>query len=215
MAAWWDRLSSLNQAFYVLALFFSTLFSWQFVSSLGGLGDGDHGDGNGGDGGDVGHGDLVHGDVSHGDAHDGHLDHDTGGVATFRLLSIRSILAFGLLFSWAGALYLQSNVSETWALIRAVMWGLAGMIVVALFFWVLPRLAEEGTADLDTAVGRVGQVYLNIPEDGVGQIKDIVRSAVHFVRARSRGALPLPAGTMVRVVQRLDASTLEVEEIEA
>jgi hypothetical protein len=183
-----------------------------------------------------GHGDLgTHTDVgahpagAHVDlgAHHGGADsaqhageHDvraegTASLATFRLLSIRSILAFGTLFSWAGALYLQDAVFPVIALIRAVLWGLAGMVIVALFFWVLPRLTEEGTANLDTALGTTGQVYMNIPEDGMGQIRVLVSGTVSFVWARSRGGRPLVAGTMVRVVRRVDATTLEVEELES
>jgi hypothetical protein len=251
MASWWMGLSPLNQTFYVLAFFFSTLFAWQFVASFAGLGGGHVDTGGHTSGGDFhagasghadaglhagGHGDVgshtdvgahpagAHADLSahHEDAgnaqHAGEHDARAEGassLATFRLLSIRSVLAFGTLFSWAGALYLQDAVFPVIALIRAVLWGLAGMVIVALFFWVLPRLTEEGTQNLDTAVGTTGQVYINIPEDGLGQIRVLVSGTVSFIRARSRGGHPLAAGTMVRVVQRVDAMTLEVEELES
>lgn len=246
MAAWWADLSSLNQFFYVLAVFFSVIFGWQFLSSLGGLGDhvgadhaagghdaahfggGDHAAGGhdaahfGGDHAATGH-DAVGHDAAHaGGAHttDGHTadqhetQHDSDSVATFRLLSIRSVLAFGTLFSWAGALYLQRSLFPGLALLRATLWGLAGMVIVALFFWILPRLSEAGTADLDTAVGQTAQVYLDIPEGGAGQVRVRVSGAVSFVRARSRDGRYLPSGTGVRVIRRLDGSTLEVEPLE-
>ena len=206
MLAWWDGLVSLNQGFYVLAVFFSTVFVWQFISSLSAIGaETEAGDGDveaGGDG----------PDVQAGDGADDLLE-DSSGLATFRLLSVRSILAFGTLFSWAGALYLQQDIGTAGALIRALLWGLSGMVVVGLFFWVLPRLSEEATSDLDTASGRSGPVYMNIPADGVGQVKVIVSGRLRFVRARSRNGRPLQAGTMVRIVRKLDAMTLEVEEV--
>jgi len=232
----------LNQFFYVMAVFFSVIFGWQFLSSLGGLGDhdaGGHGDGHlGGDHGadpaHVGGHDAGHlgGDVAHAPAGDHPMafDHDDAGathdadqygahhdgdsVAAFRLLSIRSLLAFGTLFSWAGALYLQRTLFPGLALLRATLWGLAGMVIVALFFWILPRLTEEGTANLDTAVGESGQVYLDIPEGGYGQVRVRVSGAVSFVRARSRDGRYLPSGTGVRIVRRLDTATLEVEPLE-
>ena len=200
MATWWNDLSSLNQTFYVVAVFFSTIFVWQFVSSFGGLGGEEEG---GAEVSDTGAGDTTQ-----------DLIDDAAGLATFRMLSVRSVMAFGTLFSWAGALYLQQDITPAWALVRALLWGLSGMLVVALFFWVLPRLTEEGTASLDTAVGRNGQVYLNIPEGGLGQIRVLVSGRLRFMRACSRSGQPLRAGTMVRVVKRLDATTLEVEEIE-
>ena len=209
MGAWWGGLTALNRGFYVLAIFFSTLFGWQFIASLSGLG----GESEAEAGGEAEAGvDMDQGDVQDAGGHD--LVEDAAGLATFRLLSVRSIMAFGTLFSWAGALYLHEDAAQTWALVRAVLWGLTGMVVVAIFFWVLPRLAEEGTANLDTAIGRSGQVYLNIPEDGTGQIRVLVSGGLQIVRARSRGGRVLLAGTMVRVVRRLDAMTVEIEEIE-
>lgn len=221
MAAWWASLSPLNQVFYALAVFFSVLFGWQLVSSFSALGDAD------GTIDDVSDTDVSDADVSDAgapdvEASDGDavgdgdaLDQESESVTTFRLLSLRAILAFGTLFSWAGALYLQRSLFPGLALLRALLWGLAGMVTVALFFWVLPRLTEEGTANLDTAIGQVGPVYLDIPEDGVGQVRVRVSGAISFVRARSRDGRYLPAGTQVRVIGRLDGATLEVEPVEA
>lgn len=244
MLAWWGRLSGLNQAFFASAVFFSALFLWQLLASLTALGDGaGHDLGHDVGGHDLGGHDLAGHDLGGHDVDAGHVGHfapvepatgdhtvvaehvgsehgadDHGhdaSVSTFRLLSIRSILAFGTLFSWAGALYLQNALFPGLALLRAVLWGMAGMVTVALFFWMLPRLTEEGTANLDTAVGQLGQVYLTIPEDGTGQVRVMVSGVMSFVRARSRNGVQLPAGTQVRVTRRLDMGTLEVDEVEA
>jgi hypothetical protein len=242
MAEWWNGLSALNQVFYVAAVFFSTIFLWQLFSAFTGLGDhgiagADHADAGGqtevgpGDlaGGDWSHGDIGHGDWSHGDAihpetapgeamsaesvdHD--LLHDASGLATFRLLSVRSILAFGTLFSWGGALYLERDLGQGAAIVFAALWGLAGLLVVAAFFWILPRMAESGTSNLDTAIGQVGEVYMNISEDGVGQVKVIVSGALQFVRARSEDGRFVRAGTPVRIVRRIDSNSLLVRPIE-
>ncbi len=210
MSAWWSSLSPLNQMFYALAVFFSALFGWQLVSSFSALGDGDL-DASADDV-DLADGD---GDATWVDTDGDAFDQDSESLETFRLLSIRSILAFGTLFSWAGALYLQRSLFPGLALLRALLWGLAGMVTVALFFWLLPRLTEEGTANLDTAIGQIGTVYMDIPEGGVGQIKVLVSSTTSFVRARSHDGRYLPAGTAVRVISRPDSSTLGVEPVEA
>ena len=199
--SWWSNLSALNQAFFVAAMFFTTIFVWQFVSSLGGLGGDEPGDVD------------ADAELGDGDMGDGDLLEDASGMATLRLLSIRSIIAFGTLFSWAGALYLAEDRSMFSAMGLGVAWGVAGMLVVALFFWALPHLTEEGTADLDTALGKAGQVYMDIPENGTGQARVVVSGTVSFIKARSRDGRRLPAGTPVRVIGRLDSSTLEVEAI--
>lgn len=205
MFTWWGGLGALHRAFYIAAVFFSTLFIWQFFSAISGLGGGDEElstDAVGAEGAD---GDSFGADE---------LTEDFAGLATFRLLSVRSILAFGTLFSWAGALYLGHTLLPIFAMLRAFLWGIAGMLTVALFFWVLPRLSEEGNSDLQTAVGQTGTVYLTIPEDGTGQVRVLVSGALQFIRARSQHGRPIPAGTPVRVTDLFDTSTLEVEELE-
>jgi membrane protein implicated in regulation of membrane protease activity len=204
MAEWWAALGGLNRAFYALAVFFSTIFLWQVVSSLAGLG-------GAGEAAEVEGGPEAGGlDMADTEGADDLIE-DASGLATFRLFSVRSILAFGTLFSWAGALYLQQDLPPGWALARALLWGLLGMVVVGAFFWLLPRLSEEGTGHLASAVGETGQVYINIPQDGLGQVRVIVGGRVSFVKARARGGQALPAGTPVRVVGLIDSLTLEVE----
>jgi hypothetical protein len=202
MAGWWGGLSALNRAFYVIAVFFSTVFGWQLISALSGLG------------GEEGGAEAEIGEDLDLEADGEGFAEDTGGLDVFRLLSVRSILAFGTLFTWAAALYLNQGGWAGWAIIRALLWGSAGMVVVTLFFWLLPRLTEEGTSDLDTAIGQTGKVYMNIPEGGVGRVRVVVSGALRFVPARSVDGRAMEAGTAVRIVGRLDASTLEVEEAE-
>lgn len=226
MVAWWTGLTPLNQVFWGLVVFFTTLFVWQFIASFAGLlvdTDADVGaDAHGLDGAadhDAPH--DLHGDVAAGNgdghaglepSHDAHAE-DHGGLATFRLLSVRSVLAFGMLFSWAAALYLGRDISYWRAFAQSALWGLLGMLVVAAFFWSLPRLSEEGTANLGTAVGRTGTVYLHIPDEGTGQVRVLVGDRISYVRARSASDRGIAAGTTVRVVRVVDGSTLEVEEV--
>ncbi|MBM3190259.1 MAG: hypothetical protein FJZ90_16260 [Chloroflexi bacterium] len=207
MLSWWAGLGGLHRTFYIAAIFFSTLFVWQLWSAIGGLGGGEEEL-------EADTGADADGAVELGAEGDDYTE-DASGLETFRLLSVRSILAFGTLFSWAGALYLGRTLLPIFAVLRAFLWGLAGMVVVALFFWLLPRLTEEGTSDLRTAIGQTGTVYLNIPEDGAGQVRVMVSGALQYVRARSRSHQPILAGTPVRVVEVLDSSTLEVEQLEA
>jgi membrane protein implicated in regulation of membrane protease activity len=212
MITWWSGLTPLNQLFWVLVVFFTTLFVWQIVASFTGLvaeggadADGDV---------DLG-GDLADGDGSapadlDGDA-DGDLTEDTSGLFTFRLLSLRSALAFLTLFSWAAALYLGNDISYWRAFLLAALWGLAGMVAVAAFFWALPRLAEEGTMDVSRAVGETATVYVTVPREGTGQVRVLVGDRVSYLRARSASGRALKPGTPVRVV-RVDGAVLEVEE---
>ncbi|MBM4355223.1 MAG: hypothetical protein FJ109_15805, partial [Deltaproteobacteria bacterium] len=128
MMEWWNGLSSLNQGFYAAAAFFSVFFLWQLVSALIGLSGGEDA-GVGGDH-DVGGPDAGSPDAAHAGGDDG--SHDPGAtVSAFKLLSVRSIIAFFTLFCWAGALYLQEGVAISLTLLYAFLWGLAAAVAVS------------------------------------------------------------------------------------
>ncbi len=103
MEAWWTNLTALNQTFFAIAIFFSSLFFWQLLAAPVGLG--------GGGGADSGDAAL---DDAGPEIDDGIQD---ASAAAFKLLSVRSIIAFGMLFGWAGALYLQSGTEVESALL--------------------------------------------------------------------------------------------------
>ena len=167
MEVWWTNLSTLNQSLYVLAVFFSVFFVWQLVAALMGLGGG---------------GDLADVDDARPDAVE---DVQDGSVDAFKLLSLRSLIAFGMLFGWAGALYLQSGQEVSSAILYAVVWGGAGMVLVSYFFHTIRRLEETGNPRLETCVGTEGEVYIDIPEGGSGQVRVMESGAVSFSAVNS------------------------------
>ncbi len=199
MMEWWNTLTTLNQVFYGLAVFFSVLFIWQLLAALLGLTD----DGDG----DFDHGGDADGGVDH---HD-HLDAaDT--AASFRLVSLRTIITFFTLFTWGSSLYLSQEEPPGTAMGLAALWGLAGMVLVAAVFYWMAKLGETGTSDLDSAVGTAGTVYVDIGEGGGrGEVRVTVSGVVTYVKARSVDGQGLKAGTPVRVLRRLGQNVVEVE----
>ena len=223
MGAWWSDLGSAAQVFYVAALFFSALFLWQLIAAVVGLGGGEDFDMDAGAAeadvdvdvdvdADVGaDADVAvgeHPEFEHGAEIDG-----TATLVTFKLLSFRSILAFCMLFSWAGALYTQGGAKLTAALLYATGWGLLAMVLVALLFYGLRRLTESGSPRIATCLGTEGTVYLDIPTGGTGEARVTVSGVVSHVRARGAGGQELQAGTTVRVRRILGPRTIEVEPL--
>lgn len=225
MAEWWSGLTTLNQAFFVIAVAFSALFVWQLLSAIFGM--------FGAAGGDMDmHADVPAGidmhppdiapgmdfcaDVAAG-APDVHVpEHlEVGGaetVASFRLISIRSLVAFGTLFGWAGALYLEEGLGTGPAVFFALLWALAGMLVVSAIFYLMQRMTETGTPVLATAIGQPGTVYMDIPAGGAGKVRTLVGGVVTFVNARAAGGAALSGGTPIRVRRLVDSTTVEVEK---
>jgi len=193
MAAWWNSLPLLTQAFYAAALLFGILFLWQLIMTVIGLGGGES--------------ELS----SHVD--DVTVHHDTGDssetVAVFKLLSVRSVLAFFTLFTWAGALYLTNHMPPARAVPYALLWGIAAMLIVAFLLRALSRMAESGTASISSCLGATGTVYLDIPAGGDGEVRVMMSGAMTHLRARCAGA-GLKAGAAVRVVKVTGPNSIEV-----
>jgi len=215
MGEWWQGLTGVNQFFYGAAAFFSVFFLWQLLAALVGLGGGEDADVDGdidvdadaaGDAGELDDG--TYSEFEHG----AEMDADAT-VASFKLVGVRSVLAFCTLFSWAGAMYLNQGKSLAVALSWAIGWGLCAMVVVALIFHLMRRMTESGTPALATSVGTAGMVYLDIPAGGLGEARVPVSGVMTHVRARAVEGKHLTVGTPVRVKRLLDVSTVEVEPV--
>lgn len=203
MEAWWEGLSALNKVFAIFALAFSVAFIVQMIMMVLGLDAHGH---------DIG-GSDIHAVDMHDVGHASDADHGGPGV-TLTFLSVRSIMAFGTLFTWAGTLYLATGTSLILAIIYSVLWGLAGLFAVSFLLYWLLRMQEIGNVPLWKAVGEEGTVYMDIPEEGTGKVRILCGGTICFVNARSKSNKPLLAGTPVKAVGTLDARTLEVELLE-
>ncbi|HUS90766.1 MAG TPA: hypothetical protein VM695_02910 [Phycisphaerae bacterium] len=216
MIEWWNSLGMLNKVFYGAAGFFSLVFAWQFISSMIGLGGSDV-DIDAGPHADVDT-DIDSGVDAHGvdmDSIEAHSIEEAGeSVVSFHILSVRAVLAFFTLFTWAGALYLDADKPVSHALVLATAWGLGAWVLVAVLIHWMRKLAETGTKQLHTCVGQRGTVYMDIPGAGEGQVRVSVSGVVSMVRARAAGGGPIPSGTPVRVLRMLDASSVEVAAAE-
>lgn len=205
MESWWLGLSFLNKAFAVSAVTFTVLFLWQILAVIIGLDTDAHSP----DAGGIDHGGLDHAGDSGGDHSAGH----GADAVTLTFVSIRSGIAFGTLFSWAGTLYLASGTPAVLAILYSAVWGLIAMFAVAFMLYWLLRQQEWGNASVWTAIGEQGSVYMDIPDHGTGKIRVLVSGAISFVNARSLDGNRLDAGTKVRVVGVVNDNTVEVEGI--
>jgi membrane protein implicated in regulation of membrane protease activity len=134
-------------------------------------------------------------------------------MSAFKLISLRSIIAFATLFTWAGSLYLNNGLAVSSAVSLALLWGIVAMAIAALIPYSMRKLTETGNIKLASCVGTPGSVYMDIPEGGQGEIRVTCSGVLTHVKARARGGMPIKAGTQIRVVRMLQPSVAEVEKI--
>lgn len=196
----WSGLSALNRALFVAAGFFSVFFLWQMVAAFIGLG---------GDGG------VDDGTSATPDSQDHPPDtHET--VSLFKLVSVRSVMAFATLFTWASALYMSiGGMSTNKSLLLGLVWGLAAMAAVAVIMNVLRRLTHTGNLVISSCVGATASVYLDIPPAGVGEIRVMCGDTMTHVKARAAGAAEIKSGAAVRVARMAGPDLVEVELLDS
>lgn len=140
--------------------------------------------------------------------HGGH-DSDLHAVgepdAGFAILSLRSLLAFGMFMGYTGVVALR--LGGSWAV--ALLAGTAGGVLAAWLAWRLLRavlrLQSSGTLDLQNAVGLTGFVHLRIPAGmaGTGKVMIEVQGALREMDALSEEG-DIPTGQTVLVVGLTD-----------
>ena len=99
--------------------------------------------------------------------------------------------------------------------IGAVLGALA-MYGVAKIIQLTARLASNGTLQMRNALGQTATVYLMIPARGAGQGKVNLTVQERFIEASAitDGAVSLPSGAFVRVVDVRADNVLVVEQEE-
>ena len=197
--AWWQTLSTLNQAFYLAAMFLSVIFIWQLIAAIIGLG-----------GADMDIESHVDSTAVHDSPHDAQ---DT--IAAFKLMSVRSILAFFTLFSWAGALYMGSGVRVSLSLVYAALWGFAAMLIVSVLIHMMVRLTHSGNMKIGSCIGTTGSIHIDVPVSGSGEIRIMCNGVMSHFRAKAAGDKVIKSGTSVKVTRVVDANTLEVEPVDS
>lgn len=192
---WWRALAPVNKWFYEAAAFFGVFFLWQLIGSIAGLGSHDDVD--------------VDTQVDPSAAH--HTPDDAQDtLQAFRLVSVRSIVSFFTLFTWASALYMNCGSTAVRSMLYGVLWGLAGMLLVSWIVHAMRGMAETGTMKVSSCVGASGAVYLDIPASGAGEVRVLCDGVMTHFKARVAGGLSIKAGAPVKVLRVLGGDTLEV-----
>lgn len=209
MSEWWNALQGFEKFFWSLAIPFTVLFIIQMTMLVIGID-------NGGDIGDAG-GDIDLDGGFDSDVDSG-LDIDGGNELkvplNLRLFTLRNIIVFFTIFSWAGIVGVKHNYSKIGTIAFAFILGSVVVVILSAVFSLLLKATESGTMDIKNAIGVKGEVYLTIPEKGkgVGKIQLVIQGSLRELEAVTNG-VELKTGTKVKVTDVTDKNYLEVEPI--
>ena len=118
-----------------------------------------------------------------------------------------------MMFGLVGlALYRESQVGILFSMVGAIMAGAASVWIIKKLFGVFGKLQSSGTIEIDSAVGAQGNVYLKIPQGGVGRVLVKVKNSLREFDASAVDENEIPSDTPIRVVW-VDGKVLVVEKI--
>ena len=143
---------------------------------------------------------------------DGNLD-DVGSA--FQLFSLRNLVNFLLGLGWTGvALYhtIENNI------LLGIVAALVGCAFVVLFFFVMKgmmKLAEDNSFKIEDTVGKIADVYTNIPANngGKGKVFVSVKGSTRELTAINSSDIDMKAGMVVKVAG-LEENILIVKPLE-
>ena len=195
---WWNSLDLAAQIFYCIAIPASVILLIQTVLTFIGIGDGAEADADA----DVDIPDDA-------DTPDGVFGgdtvtetHDFVGLEGLRVLTLRGIIAFFVVFGWVGVVMDSFDIKLYITIPVAFVCGVAIMFVLALIFRSLMKLRNNGNIDNKNAIGVSGKVYLTVPpsRQGQGKVQIIVQGAFVEREAVTDDPSPILTGSEIVVV---------------
>ena len=138
------------------------------------------------------------------------------GDSGLRIFTVRGIVAFFAVGSWAGLSALSLSGSAAAAIITAFIAGSLALLLVAWFFRWAASLNENGSLQMENAVGKVGEVYIKIPANmsGTGKVNVIIQGRLTEAEAMTDSDRPLKYGEPVEVVGMAVGNVLKVRPIQ-
>ncbi|WP_321280720.1 hypothetical protein [Marinifilum fragile] len=186
---WWSAMDIVEKIFWGISIPFSVLFLIQMVITF-----------LGGDVDDV---------AADGDAD---VSGDTG--IDFQFLTLKNLIAFFTIFGWTGIICLHMGFGAGLATFIATIAGLIMMVIMASIMYFMGKLTEEGTLNLNNAIGKAGNVYLTIPANrkGMGKVQIQVQG-LQTLDAITDAEKDIKTGAVVEVVEILNDQILVVYPI--
>ncbi|MBP7283670.1 MAG: hypothetical protein KBA66_18935 [Leptospiraceae bacterium] len=118
----------------------------------------------------------------------------------FKFLSLQTISIFSAAMGWMGLyLYKHTSLGVYISLTLALIFGVVCSGFEIWLFTKVKGLGQINRLDLTNAIGKVGKVYLTIPEFGVGEIQVSFQGSMKNIKAVSSSGEKIPAFEEIKV----------------
>lgn len=190
MGDFFEKMTTLEQTYWVIALIGSAVFAVIFILTFIGGGDADM------------------------DADGTDFEADDGGVG-FQFFTFKSVVSFFTIYGWTGIICIDNGYSRLATLLISGAAGLAMMFATSLLFFWMHKLTQSGTLKIKNAIGSIGEVYLPIGANrsSIGKIQIKVQGSLRELEAITDNEEDLKTASIVKVVEVVSAELLLVEKL--
>lgn len=184
---WWDGTDWFEKFYWILALPSTLTFLFIMVTTFFG------------------------GDIDS-DMPDADADIDADGGIGFQFITFKNLIGFFTIFAWSGLASIKNDVGMMYTILVSVLSGLAMMFIMAGIYYLLSTMVDDGTLKVKNAIGRLGEVYLNIPPngEGLGKVHITVQGSMREMTAITSETEMIKMGTVVKVLEVIDGHILLV-----
>ena len=132
------------------------------------------------------------------------------------LFSLRGILAMAAIGGWSGLVMHEAGITTVITVILSVAIGFMALVGLAWLMKISMKLQSNGNLNLGYAIGRVGTVYIPIPENmkGSGKINLTIQERFVEIGAVTSSDRKLMTGESVRVVATDETGLVVVETLD-
>jgi hypothetical protein len=137
-------------------------------------------------------------------------------LKSLRIFTLQGFVTFFAISGWTGLLFLRIGLHVALAILLAFFCGVLAMTALALLLRAFLNLQSDGTVQLRNALGAQGEVYLRVPAEGQGKgkVSILIQERYSEFDAITYEKMPLPTGSVVRVIDIVSNEILVVEKVE-
>ena len=187
MVDWLIEILDFERIYWYLAVPFTVLLVLQLIATFLGIG-GDDGD---------------------------DFNDDGDSEPTFKVFTIKNFITFFAVFGWSGITFSQTGLGQFSVIIISTLLGIIVLLIVSALFYFITKLTDNGTMNIQRAIGVTGEVYLPIPanRNGVGKINITFQGSFRELDAMTDSDKKLPRGTIVVVRDVVNGNILLVDKM--
>ena len=201
---WWGNLGLIGQIMACFAIPMTVIMFLQLILMIIGVGFGGDTDG------DVDDGTMVPGsETTPPDSK------SCGHTATFKILTIRGIVAFFALGGWAGIAALTAGLHPFWAIQISLFIGVCALLLASIVIRLALKMQTSGNININNAISQTADVYIRIPANRSekGKVTMVLQERFVELDAITDNDTDLLQGTKVEIISVSDGDTLVVNPV--